>query len=77
MKLATLVPLLKKDNIDKSEIKNFRPVSNLSFILKLLEKGVSEQVIKYLEDQAFCRSARQRIELVTHVRLLYSTYIQI
>ena len=32
MKMATVVPLLKKDNLDVTELKNYRPVSNLSFI---------------------------------------------
>ena len=31
-------PLLKKNGFDYSELKKFRPVSNLSFISKLLEK---------------------------------------
>src|SRR5271170_3898389 len=38
MKCATVVPLLKKDNLNLDDIKNYRPVSNLSFISKLLER---------------------------------------
>ena len=50
MKRATVVPLLKKDNLNADDIKNYRPVSNLSFISKLLEKIISEQITHFLED---------------------------
>ena len=49
MKMATVVPLLKKDNLDVTELKNYRPVSNLSFISKLLERVVFKQLMEYLE----------------------------
>ena len=41
-KCATVVPLLRKDNLDVDDIKNFRPVSNLFFISKQFERIVSE-----------------------------------
>ena len=49
MKMATVVPLLKKDNLDANELINYRPVSNLSFISKLLERVVFKQLTEYLE----------------------------
>jgi len=49
MKRATVVPLLKKENLNADELKNYRPVSNLSFISKLLERIVSEQIMSYME----------------------------
>jgi len=42
-----MVPILKKDNLDINELMNYRPVSNLSFISKLLERIVSEQHMDY------------------------------
>ena len=39
-KQAVIHPLLKKTGLDASEMKNFRPVSNLSFLSKLLERVV-------------------------------------
>jgi len=39
-KQAVVRPLLKKNRLDNRELKNFRPVSNLSFISKQLEKIV-------------------------------------
>ena len=37
-KQAVVCPLLKKSGLDASDLKNFRPVSNLSFLSKLLER---------------------------------------
>ena len=37
MKLAMVTPLLKKNDLDPECLKNFRPVSNLTFTSKLLE----------------------------------------
>ena len=43
-----MVPLLKKSNLDKSEINNYRPVSILSFISKIIERVVARQFFNYL-----------------------------
>ncbi len=39
LKHASVTPLLKKQNIDVSDLVIFRPISNLPFISKILEKG--------------------------------------
>jgi hypothetical protein len=49
-KTAHIRPRLKKSSLDSSEMKNFRPVSNLSFISKLAEKVVAAQLTAYLEE---------------------------
>ena len=41
--------ILKKTDLDPNILKNFRPVSNLSFISKPLEKIVANQLDNYLE----------------------------
>ena len=48
-KYAVIKPLLKKSNLDPDILKNYRPVSNLPFLSKLLEKVVLEQLLKHLE----------------------------
>ena len=40
-KQAVVIPLLKKPGLDSNNLKHFRPVSNLPFISKVLEKIVS------------------------------------
>jgi len=48
-KAALVHPLLKKPNLDKSEVKNYRPISNLTFLSKLIERVVGLQLTDYLE----------------------------
>ncbi len=43
-KTAAVTPLLKKATLDHNCLKNFRPVSNLPFISKILEKVVLKQI---------------------------------
>jgi hypothetical protein len=47
-KQALVTPLLKKPTLDSEVSKNFRPVSNLSFISKVLEKVVAHQLNEHL-----------------------------
>jgi len=48
-KQAVVRPLLKKNGLDDSALKNFRPVSNLSFISKLLEKIVQTRIQAFFD----------------------------
>ena len=50
LKMALLTPLLKKSSLDHEEFKNFRPISNLKFVSKVIEKVVAAQVNNYLSD---------------------------
>ena len=47
-KKAHVIPLLKKFDLDRNILKNYRPVSNLPFISKLIERIVSRQLIAHL-----------------------------
>ena len=40
VKLADIIPLLKNESLDPNSLKNFRPVSNLTFLGKLTERVV-------------------------------------
>ena len=40
LNVAVMKPLLKKPNLDPENIKNYRPISNLPFLSKCLEKAV-------------------------------------
>ena len=41
LKSAVVMPLLKKPGLDVEVLKNYRPVSNLSFLSKVVEKVIS------------------------------------
>jgi len=47
---AVVTPLLKSSRLDADELKNYRPVSNFSFIFKLTERAVSTRLVSYLND---------------------------
>ena len=47
LKVALVRPLLKKANLDLIE-KNYRPISNIEFIEKSIERAVTEQIIRHI-----------------------------
>ena len=49
-KAAIITPVLKKSNLDQDDAKNSRPISNLTFISKVIERIVAEQIKKHLVD---------------------------
>ena len=48
-KNALVKPLLKKPGLDPNILKNFRPVSNLSFLSKILEKVILNRLLLHFE----------------------------
>ena len=46
---AIVLPLLKKPGLE-ARVENFRPVSNLQFVYKLLERAVACQLQSYLTE---------------------------
>jgi retron-type reverse transcriptase len=47
-KQAIVKPLLKKHDLDPNQLSSYRPVSNLSFLSKLLEKLVLQQLLEHV-----------------------------
>jgi hypothetical protein len=47
-KTAHVIPVLKKPSLDVNDFKSYRPVSNLSFLSKILEKLALQQLSEYL-----------------------------
>ena len=65
-KTAIVRPPLKKPSLAKNCLKNYCPVSNLSFLSKLLENFVLKQLLDHLSlysllnpDQFACRAAHR------------------
>ena len=59
-KSALVTPILKKRCLDHNDLNNYRPVSNLCFNAKILEKLVLSQVSSYLNSHNLyntCQSA--------------------
>jgi len=64
-KKANIRPLLKKPNLDKGELKNYRPVSNLPFLSKILEKLVA----KPLEIHFSSHRLHDNLDIMTLLKL--------
>ena len=54
LKVAHIIPLLKKPSLDPESLSNYRPVSNLPFLFKVLEKIVFSRLSQYLIDNNLC-----------------------
>ncbi len=53
LKTAVVKPLLKKRNLDNTTLNNYRPISNLPFICKIIEKVFFNQLNKYLTSNRY------------------------
>ena len=58
LKKAVVKPTLKKDNADSDCLKNYRPVSNLPVVSKILEKVVLQQLNEHLSENDLHSSAQ-------------------
>jgi len=48
LKESVISPLLKKPTLDKDELSNYRPISNLSLISKIIERVVKSRLSDHL-----------------------------
>ena len=48
LKFAKVTPILKKPNLDPEVMKNYRPISNLRFLGKVIERCAMKQFVEYL-----------------------------
>ena len=49
LKSAMIRPSLKKPSLDSDELKNYRPISNLTYLSKIIEKLVHKQLTEYTD----------------------------
>ena len=55
-KLSSVIPLLKKYNLDKEDLSNYRPISHLSFLSKLTERVVKQRLTHHLSSNGLLNS---------------------
>ena len=48
-KKAVVKPLIKRSNLDPEVLSNYRPVSNLPYLSKILERAVADQLQTHLD----------------------------
>ena len=63
-KVAAVRPLIKGPNMD-TELKNYRPISNLSFLSKIIEKAAQSQLQKHFNQQSYYPTTRVHIDNTT------------
>ncbi len=51
-KVVVLKPLLKKPTLNAEVLANYRPISNLPFLSKVLEKVVANQLCDFLQSNS-------------------------
>ena len=56
LKIAVIRPTLKKPNLDKESLRNYRPISNLPFVSKILERVSFSRLMDYLQNNEFLDS---------------------
>ena len=49
LKKALVIPLLKRANLIPEMLKNFRPVSNLAYVSKVIERVVAKRIISHMD----------------------------
>ena len=49
LKESIITPVIKKSNADRNSLKNYRPVANLRFLSKVIEKAASRQVMDHAD----------------------------
>src|SRR6218665_1590521 len=48
-KRSILIPVLKRDGLDATDPSNYRPIANVTFLSKIIERVAASQLIAYLE----------------------------
>jgi len=65
LKIAAVTPSLKKHNADFTKYGTFRPISNLKFVSKLVEKAVCVQLTDYITSNGLSESVSICIQVIS------------
>ena len=76
-KSAVVKPLIKKPTLDCEAFKNDRPISNLPFLSKLIEKVIAERLVSHMQDNGMVENFSLHIKLIIVQRLHCSEFIMI
>ena len=69
-KLAIVRPLIKGPNLD-TELKNYRPISNLSFLSKIVEKAAQLHCRSTLTNIHYCQNTKVHIDSIIQLKQHY------
>ena len=74
IKESVISPLLKKPTLDKEQLSNYRPISNLSLLSKIIERVVKSRLVDHLnsnmllnhDQSAYCKHHSTETALLLH-----------
>ena len=74
LKVTALSPSLKKPDADFKQFSNFRPISNLTLVSKIIEKAVAEQLTDHVKTFHLDEMYQSAFKVLhsTETALLYS-----
>ena len=58
-----MTPILKKSGLDSQQLSNYRPISNLPFLSKLLERVVADRLLDHIEHLNFGKTFQSAYKL--------------
>ena len=70
-KQALVQPLLKKPSLSTDDLNNFRPISNLIFISKILEKVVASRIQSHLSSNSVSSSFQSAYRIFHSTETIY------
>ena len=75
LKESVISPLLKKPTLDKDELSNYRPISNLSLMSKKIERVVKYRLSDHLTSNNLVNTHQSAYCNITPLKLLSYTYM--
>ncbi len=69
-KFTFFKPLIKKPQLDPKDLVNYRPISKLPYLSKILEKVASSQLYSFLEKNYICEDSSQDLHHLIVLRPL-------
>ena len=76
-KSAVVKPLIKKTTLDCEVLKNFRPISNLPFLSKIIEKVIAERLVSHMQDNGIVENFSLHIKPIIVQRLHCSLLVSL
>ena len=70
LKSAIITPRIKKPGLNRDDLKNYRPVSNVPFLGKIIERAVLLQQQRYLDENSLKQSFNLHINKIILLKLL-------
>jgi len=67
-KHAVIIPRLKRPGLDTADMTNYRPVSQVTFTSKVIERAVAKQPEQYLTVNGYCRATSLSIAVIIQRR---------